>query len=637
MRTDQSSQRNNSSGSEVSLDIPPNAIYNTSRDYIVQTEENEKLNCCTFTKDWLRQLSSNVFRKKTLYKRLPILTWLPKYNRNDFIGDLMAGITVGLTVIPQGLAYAGIAGLDLQYGLYGCFLGCFIYIFLGSSKDVPVGPTAISALLTFQTTHGLWQKAVLLTFLSGLIEIAMGIFRLGFLIDFVSGPVSAGFTSAGSLIIFTSQLKDLLGVNTNGDTFVDMWFSIFGDIHNISWNDAGLGVCCIVVLLTMRAMAGMSFGPKEGKTCWQKFFSTLFWLIGTSRNAVLVVVSAIVGYYLLQADIDIFRMVGYVPKGLPQFQLPPFTMTTITNSTSGDVTEVHESFTHMVSSLGSGLIVVPLISLLENMAVVQTFANGKPCDATQELIAVGVCNVVNSFAQGFRGNGGIARGAVLNSSGVRTQLSNLYTGIIVIVALLYLTPTFYYIPKATLAAIIMAAVIFMIQYRVIKPMWRSKKSDLIPGLATFVACLVLPLQLGILVGIGINILFILYHAARPRLRVETLSTSNDIKYLMLTPDRCLIFPSVEFVRNVITKQGRKSTLPVVIDCTHIYGADYTAAKVVSTMIGDFEDRQQKLYFFNLQPRVAQVFESLHKDLTVLYDMNSLEIKLSGKEEDHSKL
>lgn len=106
---------------------------------------------------------------------------------------------------------------------------------------------------------------------------------------------------------------------------------------------------------------------------------------------------------------------------------------------------------------------------------------------------------------------------------------------------------------------------------------------------------------------------------------------------MLTPDRCLIFPSVEFVRNVITKQGRKSTLPVVIDCTHIYGADYTAAKVVSTMIGDFEARQQKLYFFNLQPRVAQVFESLHKDLTVLYDMNSLEIKLSGKEEDHSKL
>ncbi|XP_037812319.1 sodium-independent sulfate anion transporter [Lucilia sericata] len=640
MRTDQPSQRNNSSGSEVSLEIPPNAIYNTSRDCIVQDEDNkvDKPGCCTTTMDWLKQTSANIFRKKTLYKRLPILTWLPKYNRQDFIGDLMAGVTVGLTVIPQGLAYAGIAGLDLQYGLYGCFLGCFIYIFLGSSKDVPVGPTAISALLTFQTAQGVWQKAVLLTFLTGLIEIGMGVFRLGFLIDFVSGPVSAGFTSAGSLIIFTSQFKDLFGVNTKGDTFVDMWISIINDIHNISWNDAALGVACIVVLLSMRAMASMSFGPKDGhKTCCQKFWSGLFWVVGTSRNAVLVVVTAGIGYYLISSDIDVFRMVGYVPSGMPEFSLPPFSMTTVVNTTTGEVIEVHESFAQMVSSLGSGLIVVPLIALLENMAVVQAFANGKPCDATQELIAVGVCNVANSFAQGFRGNGGIARGAVLNSSGVRTQLSNVYTGLIVIIALLYATPAFYYIPKAALAAIIMAAVIFMIQYRVVKPMWRSKKSDLIPGLATFIACLVLPLQLGILVGIGINIVFILYHAARPKLRVETLCTSNGHKYLMLTPDRCLIFPSVEFVRNVITKQGRKSTLPVVIDCTHIYGADYTAAKVVSTMIDDFETRQQKLYFYNLQPRVAEVFEGINNNLVVIYDMTVLEMRLSGKEDETSKL
>ncbi|XP_065371265.1 sodium-independent sulfate anion transporter [Calliphora vicina] len=639
MRTDQPSQRNNSSGSEVSLEIPPNAIYNTSRDCIVQDEDNvDKPSCCTTTMDWLKQTSANIFRKKTLYKRLPILTWLPKYNRQDFIGDLMAGITVGLTVIPQGLAYAGIAGLDLQYGLYGCFLGCFIYIFLGSSKDVPVGPTAISALLTFQTAQGVWQKAVLLTFLTGLIEIGMGVFQLGFLIDFVSGPVSAGFTSAGSLIIFTSQFKDLFGVNTKGDTFVDMWISIINDIHNISWNDAGLGVACIVVLLSMRAMASMSFGPKDGhKTCCQKFWSGLFWVIGTSRNAVLVIVTSGIGYYLISSDIDVFRMVGYVPSGMPEFKLPPFGMTTFTNSSTGEIIEVHESFAQMVSSLGSGLIVVPLIALLENMAVVQAFADGKPCDATQELIAVGICNVANSFAQGFRGNGGIARGAVLNSSGVRTQLSNVYTGLIVIIALLYATPAFYYIPKAALAAIIMAAVIFMIQYRVVKPMWRSKKSDLIPGLATFIACLVLPLQLGILVGIGINIVFILYHAARPKLRVETLCTSNGLKYLMLTPDRCLIFPSVEFVRNVITKQGRKSTLPVVIDCTHIYGADFTAAKVVSTMIDDFETRQQKLYFYNLQPRVAEVFEGINNNLVVIYDMTVLEMRLSGKEDETSKL
>lgn len=344
----------------------------------------------------------------------------------------------------------------------------------------------------------------------------MGIFRLGFLIDFVSGPVSAGFTSACSLIIFTSQLKDLLGVNTSGNTFVNMWISIVNDIHNISWNDAALGVGCIIILLALRTMASLKFGPTtqqdqaesgrggnvtEQSTYAQKFLTAICWTIGSARNAVLVLGCMALDYYLLSVDINIFRTVGYVPAGLPRLQPPPFSMTTITtNSTDGILVETHESFTEMVGSLGSGLIVVPLIALLENMAVVQAFgkllikfnyiaiifllsllwiilqieADGKPCDATQELIAVGVCNVANSFAQGICGNGGIARGAVLNSSGARTQLSNLYTGGIVIVALLYLTPAFYYIPKATLAAVIMAAVIFMIQYRVVKPMWRSK-------------------------------------------------------------------------------------------------------------------------------------------------------------------
>lgn len=620
----------NRSGSDVSLDIPPNGLYSGSSDCIMP--DQKETGCCQGVGDWCQQTSAKVFCKKTLYKRLPILTWLPKYNSDDFIGDLVAGITVGLTVIPQGLAYAGIAGLPLAYGLYGCFMGCFLYIFLGSSKDVPVGPTAISALMTYQTAHGSWQLAVLLTFLTGLIEIAMGVFQLGFLIDFVSGPVSAGFTSAVALIIFTSQLKDILGVSTKGATFLDMWITIFKDIHNISLADTLFGIGCIVILLSMRAMASFKIGPKddEKKNCFHKFVNSTCWLIGTSRNAVLVIACGAFGSYLYESGVEWFKTVGYVPPGLPQFQLPPFSYSTKMNTTSGEIVEIHESFSDMVSKMGSGLIVVPLISLLENMAVVQAFANGKPADATQELIAVGCCNVANSFFQGFRSNGGLARGAVCNASGVRTPLSNLYTGTLVIIALLYLTPYFFFIPKAALAAIIVAAVIFMVQYRVIKPMWRSKKTDLIPGIATFIACLVLELQIGILVGIGINVVFILYHAARPKLRVENLITSCGTNYIMLTPDRCLIFPSVEFVRNVVNKQGLKSTLPVVIDCTHIYGADYTAAKVVSTMIAEFQARDQKLCFFNLRPRVAAVFEGLNTNLVVFYDMTALETELSAK-------
>ncbi|XP_054747460.1 sodium-independent sulfate anion transporter-like [Anastrepha obliqua] len=623
--------------SEVSLDIPLDGLYTGSNDCIIEeVRAKNQRGCCEITDDWLKTTASKIFRKKTLYKRLPILEWLPKYKKNDFVGDLVAGITIGLTVIPQGLAFAGITGLDLQYGLYSCFMGCFIYVIFGTSKDVPVGPTAIAALLTFQIAHGSLEKTILLTFLTGIIEVLMGIFQLGFLIDFVSGPVSAGFTSAASLIIFTSQLKDMLAVEAAGETLVHMWMSIVKDFHNISWNDAALGLSSVILLLSMRAMTFVTIGPKEGKTCWQRVLQKTIWLIGTSRNAVLVILVGLLGYELLHSGIDIFRMVGYVPQGLPELKMPAFSVTKYVNTTSGEIVTTHDNFIDMVRSLGTGLIVIPLVSLLETTTLIHTFADGKSCDANQELIAIGLCNVGTSLAQGFRGNGPLARGAVLNASGVRTQMSNLYAGIVVVFALLYLTPAFYYIPKAALAAIIVSATIFMLQYRVIKPMWRSKKSDLIPGLGAFIACIVLPIQIGILVGIGINIVFILYSAARPKLRMENLSTSNGIRYLMLTPDRCLIFPSVEFVRNVINKHGRTSTLPVVINCTYIYGADFTAAKVVSMLIKDFETRNQKLYFYNLQARVSQVFEGLNKGLIVIYDAEHLERELSGKD-DNSKL
>lgn len=178
---------------------------------------------------------------------------MPKYNSSSAVGDLVAGITVGLTVIPQSLAYANIAGLPAQYGLYGSFLGCFLYIFLGSCKDVPVGPTAIASLLTHQAIKDKGHEyATLLCLLTGIIHLVMAMFGLGFLIDFISGPVSSGFTSAVALIIVTSQVKDVLGIHMTGTTFLDMWISIFGEIHKTNLWDAVMGFCCIGVLLSMR-------------------------------------------------------------------------------------------------------------------------------------------------------------------------------------------------------------------------------------------------------------------------------------------------------------------------------------------------------------------------------------------------
>ncbi|XP_021699412.1 sodium-independent sulfate anion transporter isoform X2 [Aedes aegypti] len=616
-------------GSQGSLSIPPIHKdvpgYRGSNEFILSDDKKTTMDHLREIGPWCRRKYRSIFRKKILYKRVPMLSWLPKYSGDDAIGDLVAGFTVGLTVIPQALAYSSIAGLPAAYGLYGSFLGCFIYILLGSCKDVPMGPTAIASLLTFQVTNGIWQRAVLLCFLTGLVELLMGLFALGFLIDFVSGPVSSGFTSAAALIILSSQVKDLLGISAKGNTFVEQWQAILKDIQNTQLGDAVMGFTCIVVLLLMRLLPRIKFGPPdvEDQSVLQKIANKTLWLVGTARNAIIVVVCGSIGAAFYNNGQMPFKMIGDVPKGLPSVQPPPFSVPEIKND-NGTVIQEYESFGDMLGSFGSMLIVIPLIALLEDVAICKAFANGKPVDATQELIAIGVSNIANSFVQGYPGTGALSRGAVNNASGVRTPFGGLYTGIIVILALLFFTPYFFYIPKAALAAIIIAAVIFMVEVRVVKPMWRSKKTDLIPGIAAFIACLALPIEYGILVGIGLNVIFILYHAARPKLHLDQLITPCGIKYLMLTPDRSLIFPSSDFVRNLINKHGLKNQTPVVIDCTHIYGADFTAAQVIDTLIKDFKMRNQMLLFLNLKPSVCNVFEGAELEYRVFYDIEQLE-------------
>ncbi|XP_014235000.1 sodium-independent sulfate anion transporter-like isoform X1 [Trichogramma pretiosum] len=577
---------------------------------------------------------SRACNRKTLYKRLPVLNWLPRYNGQDALGDLVAGVTVGLTVIPQSLAYSSVAGLPPQYGLYGSFLGCFLYILFGSCKDVPFGPTAIVSLLTYQTVNHLDSPhlhAILLCFIAGLVELLMGAFGLGFLIDFVSGPVSSGFTSAVALIIVTSQVKDVLGIKASGTTFMEMWSSIIDHASEAKLYDASLGLSCIALLLVLRMVASLSFGTEEQQrhSTPYKILNKCLWLMGTSRNALLVVICGCIAYSFPVGQSP-FNLIGDIPSGMPAVQLPPFGYTKDDNTTV--------SLWTMCENLGSGIIVVPLISLMEDIAICKAFANGKSVDATQELIAIGAANIGNSFVQAFPGSGSLSRSAVNNASGVRTTLGGVYTGILVILALCFLTPYFFFIPKAALAAIIIAAVIFMVEVKVIKPMWRTKKTDLVPGISAFVFCLLLPLEIGIGLGVAINILFILYHAARPKIDAEKMRSRQGIEYLMLTPDRCLIFPSVDYVRNLVTKYGRREageTMPVVIDCSHVFGADYTAAKVIESLIRDFSSRGQSLFFYNLKPSVYAVFEGVEPaDFVCYYTQEALDELFKERESNH---
>ncbi|KAH8263339.1 hypothetical protein KR044_007579 [Drosophila immigrans] len=582
------------------------------------------------TDSFCSRYARNICRMKTLKKRLPILKWLPKYNRSDALGDLIAGLTVGLTVIPQGLAYSGVVGLPAQYGLYGSFMGCFIYVLLGTCKDCTIGSTAVASLMTYQFAKGSWQRSVLLTFLTGFIELLMAAFKLGSLVEFVSGPVSAGFTSAVALIVCTSQMKYILGVNSDGVSFLQRWISMIKDIGNIRLADSCLGCACVILLLVMRYLGRQSIGPKDRTQCnsFQRIINHLIKFFGISRNATVVIATTVMAMQLENSGKNPFVLTGYIPPGLPSLALPPFSIAAQPRNATAGIPDVPgETFLDMVQSLGYGLIIVPLIALLENVSVCKAFAKGKQIDITQEIIATGVANIANSLFCGYRSNSGLARSAINNASGCRTSMSNFYIGLVVVLALSFLTEYFCFIPRAVLAAILISAVIFQVQYQIILPMWRSKRSDLVPGILAFITCLVLPLEIGILVAIAANQLFILYHSARPKVTLEQLETEQGIRFVKITPDRCLIFPSVEFVRNMVLKSGSKSTLPVVIDCTYIYAADFTAAKVISSMVDDFRRRQQKIIFFNLKPSVVSIFEGLNTRLVLCYNMFALSQEL----------
>ncbi|KAK9883788.1 hypothetical protein WA026_001983 [Henosepilachna vigintioctopunctata] len=557
-------------------------------------------------KERLKEKIKGGCTRKVFYKRVPILAWLPSYNADFAVSDLVAGITVGLTVIPQAIAYANVAGLPPQIGLYSSFMACFIYAIFGSCKDSPIGPTAIAALLTRENIHDLGPAgATILCFLTGCVVFLMGIFQCGFFIDFISGPVAAGFTSAAAIIIATTQIKDILGLSFSGGEFILIWEQIINHISETKLYDATLGIVTILVLLVLRSIKNIQIGSEDQRhKPMYAFLNKSIWLISTARNILVVCVTAGLAYYFEMNGSHPFRLTGYIKPGLPDIKLPPFEVQ------MGNTTR---HFGEVTSTLGSGILVVPLFAILENIALAKVFAEGKSIDATQEMLAIGMCNIASSFVQSMPVTGALSRGAVNNASGVKSTFGGIYTAIIVMVSLKFFTPAFSYIPKASLAAIIVAAVVFMVELHVVKPMWKTKKIDLIPAAATFLACLLLRLEVGIVIGISINVMFLLYQSARPSIRVEKLTTSFGCDYILITPDRSLAFPSVEYVRSVVSKAGIKqgySSTPVVIDAKHIQAADFTTAAGIKSLIDDFHSRSQPIVFYNLKPSVLSIFQGV---------------------------
>lgn len=543
--------------------------------------------------------------EKLLKEKIPILKWLPLYKTKDALGDLVAGLTVGLTLIPQAIAYAGLAGLTPQYGLYSAFAGSFVYIIFGTCREVNIGPTALISLLTYTYARGIPDYAILLCFLSGCVTIVFGILRLGFLVEFVSIPVVSGFTSAASLIIACSQIKSLLGIKIHGESFVEIWLELANNIHRTRIPDLILSCCCILILLTLKKLKDIKVS--------NGILRKLIWFVGTGRNALVVILCAVASYIFENHGEVPFALTGHIDAGLPTIAPPSFSIS-VENRT--------ETFVEICKNLGSGIVIVPLISIIGNVAIAKAFSRGQSLDATQEMLTLGLCNVVGSFFHSMPVTGSFSRSAVNNASGVRTPLGGIYTGILVILALSLLTPYFYYIPRATLSSVIVCAVIFMIEIKMIRPLWRCSKRDLIPTFTTFFACLFAGVELGILIGVAIDLAILVYFNARPTIYIEYRNTST-LSYILVRPSAGLLFPAVDYLRIYLLEnlakdhqkllKTFKNTKIVVLDCKHIDKIDFTAARGLNMVMRDFKEKNHCLIMLQPSKEVLRSIQSLSKE------------------------
>nr|XP_045231644.1 sodium-independent sulfate anion transporter isoform X3 [Macaca fascicularis] len=513
-------------------------------------------------------------------RRLPILAWLPNYSLQWLKMDFIAGLSVGLTAIPQALAYAEVAGLPPQYGLYSAFVGCFVYFFLGTSRDVTLGPTAIMSLLvSFYTFHEP-AYAVLLAFLSGCIQLAMGVLHLGFLLDFISCPVIKGFTSAATVTIGFGQIKNLLGLQNIPRQFFLQVYHTFLRITETRVGDAVLGLVCMLLLLVLKLMRDHMPPVHPEMPLGVRLSHGLVWSATTARNALVVSFAALVAYSFEVTGYQPFILTGETAEGLPPVRTPPFSVTTANGTIS---------FTEMVQDMGAGLAVVPLMGLLESVAVAKAF---------------GLTNVLGSFVSSYPVTGSFGRTAVNSQSGVCTPAGGLVTGVLVLLSLDYLTSLFYYIPKSALAAIIIMAVAPLFDTKIFRTLWRVKRLDLLPLCVTFLLCF-WEVQYGILAGALVSLLMLLHSAARPETKV------SEGPVLVLQPASGLSFPAMEALREEILSRALEVSPPrcLVLECTHVCSIDYTVVLGLGELLQDFQKQDVALVFVGLQVPVLRVLLS----------------------------
>lgn len=453
-----------------------------------------------FPDDPLRQFKGQSTKQKWLLGFqyiFPILQWGPDYNLNLLKSDVVSGLTIASLAIPQGISYAKLANLPPIVGLYSSFVPPLVYAVLGSSRDLAVGPVSIASLLMgsmlrqevspAQDPLLFLQLAFTSTFFAGLFQASLGFLRLGFIIDFLSKATLIGFMAGAAIIVSLQQLKALLGIThfTKEMGLVPVMSSVFHNTKEWSWQTILMGFCFLVFLLVTRHIS-----IKKPK---------LFW-VSAGAPLLSVILSTLI-VFAFKAERHGISVIGKLEQGL--------------NPPSWNMLHFHGS--HIGLVLKTGLI-TGIISLTEGIAVGRTFAALKnyQVDGNKEMIAIGVMNVVGSTTSCYITTGAFSRSAVNHNAGAKTAVSNIIMAVTVMVTLLFLMPLFQYTPNLVLGAIIVTAVIGLIDIPAAYQIWKVDKFDFVVMLCAFFGVIFISVQEGLALAVGISIFKMVLQMTRPK-------------------------------------------------------------------------------------------------------------------------
>ena len=562
----------------------------------------------------MQTIPSVKFLKMDLLSRyLPILDWGANYSKNALSNDLIAALIVTIMLIPQSLAYALLAGLPPEAGIYASIVPILLYSIFGTSRALAVGPVAVVSLLTAsaigqvaeQGTAGYAVAALTLAFLSGAILIFLGLARLGFLANFLSHPVIAGFITASGILIATSQFKHIFGIEAHGDTWPELLGSLFANLQTINWITSGIGI----------AAAGFLFFVRRSlKSILQRlsFSPTLADFI-TKSGPVFIVVATTAMVWGFGLDQQGVAIVGEVPQGLPPFTMPDFSY-------------------ELVEALILPAILISIIGFVESMSVAQTLAAKKRqrIDPDQELIGLGAANIGAAFTGGYPVTGGFARSVVNFDAGAETPAAGAFTAIGLAIAALALTPLITFLPKATLAATIIVAVLSLVDFSILKNTFNYSYKDFAAVASTIVITLSMGVETGVASGVILSILLHLYKTSKPHIaevglvegtehfrNINRHSVTTSPQLVTLRVDESLYFVNARFLEDII--QARIANDPekrhVVLMFSAVNEVDYSALESLeaintrlkemdiglhlSEVKGPVMDRLQKTHFLDV--------------------------------------